>query len=63
VKKPQRQSGFYWVSAHGEDFEPAKVDYENGKPISVWFAGLDVEIDPFQCVIGDLIVKPKDMKK
>jgi hypothetical protein len=62
MTKRQRRSGFYWVSAHGKESEPAMVDYENGIATAVWFAGSDFETDPFKCVIHDLIVKPKGMK-
>jgi len=62
VKKPQRQTGFYWVSAHGEEFEPAKVNYKNGKPINVCFAGWGNPFDVDQCVIRDPVIKPKELQ-
>jgi hypothetical protein len=62
MTKPQRQSGFYWVSVFSDAYEPCRVEYENGEATEIWAIGSDVQYTPSQCVIGDPIIKPKDMK-
>lgn len=50
------------MSPHGEEFEPAKVVYENGKPVNVCFAGMENPFDVGQCVIDDPVIKPKELQ-
>ncbi len=53
----ERSAKFHWVSAHGEPFEPAEVQYWRGKAEEVYFIGMEDPMDAFQCEIAEEIVR------
>lgn len=49
--------GFYWVATkrYPDEFEPARVDYRDGKPDEVWFIGCDMHFEVENCIIAEKI--------
>lgn len=53
---------FFWVALKSmasdpDAFEPAQVDFHNGKPDRVWFTGMDEASDASDCVIAEQITR------
>lgn len=51
---------FHWVEfTPDRPAEPALVEYQDDKPVRVWFIGMEDEMDADRCKISEQIVREK----
>jgi hypothetical protein len=52
-------SRFHWAALKTDPKgpEPAEVDYEGGRPVRVWFTGIDTPFAADECMIYEEIVR------
>jgi len=59
--REENDSRFHWASPKGEDaMEPAEVEYQDGKPVRLWFPGEEEPFGADECVIDNEITRTVD---
>lgn len=52
-------TGFHWAAPKTDpkEPEPPQVDYQDGKPVRVWFTGIETPFPADDCIIYEEIVR------
>lgn len=51
------ENQYRWASLNGELMEPAEIEYQDGKPVRIWFIGTENYLSADDCEIGEQIIR------